>query len=108
MAIERTAADCRLEIEADDRDDVRDAAAMVEERRVVGVAHRGKAEQNGVIADRRGELRFSQRLPGRPTTPATEIGGCRARHQSRIVRKASSRTGRRRPISGRRISNCVV
>ena len=62
-----------LEVEADERDDLGDGAAVGDERVVVRVGQRGQAEQPGVVAEAR-----SVRLatgPGRvrPQTPAMRI-----------------------------------
>ena len=109
-AIEDAPADRRLQVEAEDRNDVGDAAAVLEERRVVGVAQRAKAEQRGVVAERRRELRFASACARRPTTPAiSQRAAGRTRTSPAPCAAASSSTGSSRPTAAResRTASCA-
>ena len=60
--VEDAAADGRLKVEADHGDDLGDRAAMLEQRRVVGIFQRGEAQQRRVVAESRRQFGFVHRL----------------------------------------------
>jgi len=65
-----TAADRRLQVEADEGNACGDGLAVRDEPGVVCIAERGEAEQPRVVAELNQELRFAQGLIGRPADTA--------------------------------------
>ena len=64
--VQDASADGGLQVEPDDRDDVRDAAAVIEHVAIVGVAKRRKTQQRRIVAERDRDLRLAhglRRLP---------------------------------------------
>ena len=100
---ERPAADGRLQVEADDRQALGDPRAVREEVVVAGVGERGEAEQAGVVAEAREQVRLGA-APARvwPQTPRDAHERCRAAARPRgpSPRRRARAPARSSPTSG--------
>ena len=107
---QRSAAHRGLQVEADERDAGADRRAVRDERGVVRVGQRGQAEQAGVVAEARQQIRLRQGLVAcaADAADADERFGARSASARSISSAASVSTGSNRPIAGSRIANCVV
>ena len=60
--VEDASPDGGLQVESDDRDDLRDAPAVVERVAIVGVTKRRETQQGRIVSERDRDLRLAHRL----------------------------------------------